>query len=107
MAHGSLCGFEGKVGLARSYGAVGRDQPLAALASKSILLWGRNPAENSVHFLAILHDARRAGARLGTIDVRATPTTAAPDRRQGRRKPPLGMVPMPSGPRAGPLYVSE
>lgn len=79
MATGSLCGAEGKVGLARSYGTVGRDQPLAALASRTILLWGRNPAENSVHFLAILHDARRAGARLGTIDVRATPTAAASD----------------------------
>jgi anaerobic selenocysteine-containing dehydrogenase len=79
MASGSLCGTEGKIGLARSYGAVGRDQPLAALASKSILLWGRNPAENSVHFLAILHDARRKGALLGTIDVRATPTTAISD----------------------------
>lgn len=79
MATGSLCGSEGKVGLARSYGTVGRDQPLAALQSKSILLWGRNPAENSVHFLAILHDARRAGARLGTIDVRATPTTDISD----------------------------
>jgi len=79
MACGSLCGFEGKVGLARSYGTVGRDQPLAALESKSVLLWGRNPAENSVHFLAILHDARRKGARLGTIDVRATPTTAVSD----------------------------
>ena len=79
MATGSLCSSEGKVGLARSYGTVGRDQPLAALASKSILLWGRNPAENSVHFLAILHDARRAGAHVGTIDVRATPTTAVSD----------------------------
>ena len=79
MASGSLCGTEGKIGLARSYGTVGRDQPLASLASKSILLWGRNPAENSVHFLAILHDARRKGARLGTIDVRATPTTALSD----------------------------
>ena len=75
MASGSLCAAEGKIGLARSYGTVGRDQPVAALASKSILLWGRNPAENSVHFLAILHDARREGARLGTIDIRATPTT--------------------------------
>jgi len=79
MATGSLCSSEGKVGLARGYGTVGRDQPLAALESKSILLWGRNPAENSVHFLAILHDARREGARLGTIDVRATPTTAVSD----------------------------
>lgn len=79
MATGSLCGSEGKVGLARSYGTVGRDRPLAALESKSILLWGRNPAENSVHFLAILHDARRAGARLGTIDVRSTPTTDISD----------------------------
>jgi anaerobic selenocysteine-containing dehydrogenase len=79
MARGSLCGAEGKAGLARGYGTVGRDQPLAALESKSILLWGRNPAENSVHFLAILHDARRKGARLGTIDIRATPTTAISD----------------------------
>jgi anaerobic selenocysteine-containing dehydrogenase len=79
MASGSLCGTEGKIGLARSYGTVGRDQPLAALDSKSILLWGRNPAENSVHFLAILHDARRKGALLGTIDVRATPTTDVSD----------------------------
>jgi len=79
MATGSLCSSEGKTGLARSYGTVGRDQPLTALSSKSILLWGRNPAENSVHFLAILHDARRAGARLGTIEVRATPTTEASD----------------------------
>jgi anaerobic selenocysteine-containing dehydrogenase len=79
MASGSLCGTEGKIGLARSYGTVGRDQPLASLESKAILLWGRNPAENSVHFLAILHDARRKGALLGTIDVRATPTTAISD----------------------------
>ena len=79
MATGSLCSSEGKVGLARSYGTVGRDQPFAALKSKSILLWGRNPAENSVHFLAILHDARRGSACLGTIDVRATPTTAVSD----------------------------
>lgn len=79
MATGSLCGSEGKIGLARSYGIVGHDKPLAALESKSILLWGRNPAETSVHFLAILRDARRAGARLGTIDIRATPTTAVSD----------------------------
>ena len=79
MARGSLCGVEGKVGLARGYGTVGHDRPLAALDSGSILLWGRNPAENSVHFLAILHDARRKGARMGTIDVRATPTTAVSD----------------------------
>lgn len=79
MVTGSLCGVEGKVGLARSYGTVGRDRPLSALDSASILLWGRNPAENSVHFLSILHDARRRGARLGTIDIRATPTTAVSD----------------------------
>ncbi len=79
MAHGSLCGAEGKVGLARSYGTVGRDEPFVALDSNSILLWGRNPAENSVHFLTILHDARRKGARMGTIDIRATPTTAISD----------------------------
>ena len=79
MARGSLCGSEGKVGLARSYGTVGHDSPLVALASKSILLWGRNPVETSVHFTSILQKARRAGARLGAIDVRATPTTAMSD----------------------------
>lgn len=79
MAHGSLCGSEGKVGLARSYGSVGHDSPLVALASRSILLWGRNPVETSVHFTAILQKTRKAGARLGTIEVRATPTTAISD----------------------------
>ncbi|MEN6549810.1 MAG: molybdopterin-dependent oxidoreductase [Armatimonadia bacterium] len=79
MARGSLCGSEGKVGLARSYGTVGHDSPLVALASRSILLWGRNPVETSVHFTSILQKARRAGARVGTIDVRATPTTAMSD----------------------------
>ena len=79
MACGSLCGSEGKVGLARSYGSVGHDSPLVALASRSILLWGRNPVETSVHFTAILQKARKAGARLGTIEVRATPTTAISD----------------------------
>ena len=79
MASGSLCGSEGKVGLARSYGTVGHDSPLVALASRSILLWGRNPVETSVHFTAILQKARRGGARLGTIEVRVTPTVAMSD----------------------------
>lgn len=79
MATGSLCGVEGKVGLARSYGTVGRDSPLVVLKSASILLWGRNPAVTSPHFMALLQQARRNGARLATIDVRRTPTTAAGD----------------------------
>lgn len=79
MATGSLCGSEGKIGLARSYGTTGRDTPLVALESASILLWGRNPAETSVHFMAILQEARKKGARLGVIEVRPTATTAVSD----------------------------
>lgn len=80
LAKGSLCGDEGLSGLAATDPDGPRPRPESVLKSRGILLWGRNPAETNPHFMPFLARARQAGAAIGTVEIRTTPTTAFSDR---------------------------
>jgi anaerobic selenocysteine-containing dehydrogenase len=79
MAEGSLCGAEGLSGLAETDPGSLKSRPGSVLQSRGVLLWGRNVAENNLHFMPFLHEARRRGALIGSVEVRTTPTTAFSD----------------------------
>ena len=71
---GSLCGGEGGAALKESYALRAHLPPETVLASRRILLWGRNVAVTNPHFVPLLVEARRRGALVGSLDVRTTPT---------------------------------
>lgn len=78
---GSLCGAAGNAGLAETFGAVPVQSAETLLSSaKAVLLWGRNVTETHPHLLPLLNEIRRRGGRLGTVEIRETPTTAFVDR---------------------------
>ena len=80
LAKGSLCGDEGLAGLASSDPGSLVSRPESVLRSRGILLWGRNVAETNPHFMPLLAEARKRGAAIGSVEVRATPTTRFCDR---------------------------
>jgi anaerobic selenocysteine-containing dehydrogenase len=59
-------------------GSYGTD-PEAAVHSRLILLWGTNPASTHPHFIPILDEARRRGARVVLIDPHRTLTANRAD----------------------------
>ena len=71
---GSLCGGEGGAALEQSYDRRAHLSPQTVRHSRRVLLWGRNVAVTNPHFLPLLVEARRNGARVGVLDVRSTPT---------------------------------
>jgi len=61
--------------LGGSFGSDPEDVPNARL----VLLWGYNPAATNPHFVPLLQEARRNGARVVAIDPRVTETTRYAD----------------------------
>jgi len=77
---GSLCGAAGGAGLERAFG----HRPVllpgtVADHSKGMLLWGRNAAETNLHLLPVLERIRGRGGKVGSIEVRETPSTRLSD----------------------------
>jgi anaerobic selenocysteine-containing dehydrogenase len=79
LASGSLCGGAGIAGQTRDFGLRTAHDPFDLLNSKSIVIWGRNPAWTNVHLLPILSEARRGGAAVAVVDPVATATARLAD----------------------------
>ncbi|HEY6871176.1 MAG TPA: molybdopterin oxidoreductase family protein [Geobacteraceae bacterium] len=54
--------------------------PDEVAASDLVILWGINAAATSIHFLRMVHEAKKRGAAVWLIDTYRTPTAASADR---------------------------
>lgn len=77
---GGICGAAGIAAQTLDFGYRRAHQYDDALNSDAIVLWGRNPAATSVHFMATVREARRRGALAVVIDPVRTETADAVDR---------------------------
>ena len=71
---GSLCAGSVMAAQQADMGVRLGNDPQDFLNAKAILIWGRDPAKTSIHYLPILKEARLEGARLILIDPVRTKT---------------------------------
>ncbi len=71
---GSLCWGAGLAAQKYDFGALISHPPEDLVNSSMIIIWGRNPASNSIHFLPFIRRARENGAEVILIDPVRTAT---------------------------------
>lgn len=76
---GSLCWGAGIAAQTYDFGDVRGHDPQDLLHSKTILLWGRNPADTGRHLLPFLKEARENGTTVVLIDPIRTATARVAD----------------------------
>jgi len=76
---GSLCAGSVMAAQQSDMGARLGNDPEDVLNSKVIIIWGRDPAKSSIHYLPILKRAHQKGARLILIDPVRTKTASICD----------------------------
>jgi anaerobic selenocysteine-containing dehydrogenase len=65
---GDICSGAGEAAQIHDLGTSDSNDLFDLLASRHIVLWGKNPAVSNVHLVPVLKDARARGARLVLID---------------------------------------
>jgi anaerobic selenocysteine-containing dehydrogenase len=78
-AHGNYCAGEGMHALFRSFGNVLCHDPRDLLRSRTVILWGRNPAATQIHLVPWLRQAREKGTRIFLIDPVTTESATLAD----------------------------
>ena len=76
---GSLCWGAGLAAQKYDFGEALSHSHEDLINSRLILIWGRNPADTSIHFLPFIQRARKNGTRVILIDPIRTATTAVSD----------------------------
>lgn len=71
---GTLCATAGTTAQALDFGDVIAHDPLDIINSRTILVWGRNPAFTNIHLLPLLKEVRSRGACVVLIDPVPTVT---------------------------------
>lgn len=75
----TICDAAATAAINATYGAGRAPDPRDVLDSKLILIWGHNPASTGPHFMPLLREAQRNGARVVVIDPRRTLTARSAD----------------------------
>ncbi|MBI2194147.1 MAG: molybdopterin oxidoreductase family protein [Planctomycetes bacterium] len=75
----TICSEAGKAGWRHTVGTNYGADPETCAFSRLILVWGANPHATNIHFLPILKEARRQGAKVLAIDPHRTGTALAAD----------------------------
>ncbi len=78
-AKGSLCAGSVMAAQQSDMGARLGNDPEDVLNSRAIIIWGRDPAKSSIHYIPILKQARQRGARLLLVDPIRTKTASICD----------------------------
>jgi len=73
---GSLCWGAGITAQSMDFGDVKGHNPEDIYNAKTIIIWGRNPAETNIHLMPFLKKAKEKGAKLLLIDPVETATAA-------------------------------
>ncbi|MEG0772105.1 molybdopterin-dependent oxidoreductase [Clostridium sp.] len=76
-AIGSLCLGAGKEAQKIDFGANKEHDPKDVLNSKTIFVWGRNPADTNIHLMKYLIEAKDKGAQIYVVDPIKTNTAKA------------------------------
>ena len=77
---GSLCSGTAYAAMGQDFGTRISHDPLDHLNSRTLILWGRNPAATQFNLARILGQARKNGARVWLVDPAATESLALCDR---------------------------
>ncbi|MDQ2683466.1 MAG: molybdopterin-dependent oxidoreductase, partial [Chloroflexota bacterium] len=76
---GDLCDGAGNAALDATFGGAYGPDPRHVLDSKLVLIWAHNPASTSPHFMPLLREAQRNGAKVVVIDPRRSKTARSAD----------------------------
>src|SRR4051812_45695468 len=76
---GDLCDGAGNAALNATFGGAYGPDPAHVLDSKLVLIWAHNPASTSPHFVPLLREAQRNGAKVIVIDPRRSKTARSAD----------------------------
>jgi anaerobic selenocysteine-containing dehydrogenase len=76
---GQLCDGAAEEALKATVGGYFSPDPRDVLHSKLILIWAHNPASTNPHFVPLLREAQRNGAKVVVIDPRKTITARSAD----------------------------
>ena len=79
VKRGSLCWGAGTAAQQYDFGAVRGHHPEDLSLAKTIILWGRNPADTNLHLMPALQKARKAGATVAVIDPRRSASAKLAD----------------------------
>jgi anaerobic selenocysteine-containing dehydrogenase len=77
--YGNLCWPAGLEAVGLTLGEVRHNVPWDLKNARTIIVWGKNPAETNIHEHAFIIEARRLGAKVIVIDPRRTPTADKAD----------------------------
>jgi anaerobic selenocysteine-containing dehydrogenase len=75
----TICATAGSVGCDITLGTRAAIDPEAVVKSRFIVNWGSNTSVTNSHLWAIMHQARKAGAKIVTIDPHRSKTAAKSD----------------------------
>jgi anaerobic selenocysteine-containing dehydrogenase len=76
---GNLCWPAGLEGVKATLGSVKHNVPWDIENARTIIVWGKNPAETNIQEMAFIVRARQKGAKVVVIDPRRTPTADKAD----------------------------
>lgn len=65
---GGLSSEAGRAGMELDFGAEISSDPSDILDSRSIIVWGKNPADTNIHSMPFIREAKKRGAKLYVID---------------------------------------
>jgi len=79
ITYGNLCWPAGLEAVRLTLGKVMHNLPWDLVNAKTIVVWGKNPAETNIHEMAFICKARTSGTKVIVIDPRRTPTADKAD----------------------------
>jgi len=77
--YGNLCWPAGLEAVRLTLGTVKHNVPWDLPNARTIIIWGKNPAETNIQEVPFIAEARRSGARIVSIDPLRTPTADKSD----------------------------
>lgn len=77
--YGNLCWPAGLEAVRLTFGSVKHNVPWDLPNARTIVIWGKNPAETNIQEMAFIAEARVRGSKIIVIDLRRTPTADKAD----------------------------
>jgi anaerobic selenocysteine-containing dehydrogenase len=79
FTYGNLCWPSGLEAVRLTLGSVKHNVPWDLENARTIVIWGKNPAETNIQEMAFIASAREKGAKIIVVDLRKTPTADKAD----------------------------
>jgi anaerobic selenocysteine-containing dehydrogenase len=79
LTYGNLCWPAGLEAVRLTMGSVKHNVPWDLKNAKTIIIWGKNPAETNIQEISFISDAKEKGSRIIVIDPFRTPTADKAD----------------------------